>query len=300
MGTVLDSKRSAISRLLHSLLSSKSTVAVLAVLLFLFSTLDFWQWIRSLVAIIKVARMPRKRSIFDVSEIKSRVMPTDLDWLLHMNNSKYLRDLDFGRVDFWGGNGAYEKIRQFKWYFVLGAMSIRYRRELNLFQVLCSRSAVLFCFILFLFLSCLRFNSISSVTFLQPYTISTRLLCWDDTSFYLEQRFVGKRGFVHAIAIAKQTLVGRDATVDKVLKILGHEGELRYLLALLLLSCDCCSVLLVFVCSYLPHLKMADCTLCVCVCVYVSPSIPEDVRLWVESQRVSSNELRREAGLPPQ
>jgi hypothetical protein len=46
-------------------------------------------------------------------------------------------------------------------------------------------------------------------------------LAWDDNSFYLEQRFIGRRGFVHAIAIAKQTLVG-GGSPQQALQMIGY------------------------------------------------------------------------------
>lgn len=67
---------------------------------------------------------------------------------------------------------------------------------------------------------------------MQKFRIVTRLLCWDDEAFYLEQRFVGERGFVHAIAVAKQTVVSNSkavqASVPAVLKLAGLADAVRY------------------------------------------------------------------------
>lgn len=113
--------------------------AVLAFLLAFFTVLDGWQWVRSVGAILRFAFKKPSKTIYDTSEIDSRVMTTDLDWLLHMNNSKYPRELDYGRIDFWGNNGIYKKMRAKGMFFVLGAINLRFRRELNLFQVCGSR-----------------------------------------------------------------------------------------------------------------------------------------------------------------
>ena len=51
------------------------------------------------------------------------------------------------------------------------------------------------------------------------------MLCWDESAFYLEQRFVSQRGFVHAIAIAKQSIVG-GGTPATVLQLVGL-GEMK-------------------------------------------------------------------------
>ena len=63
--------------------------------------------------------------------------------------------------------------------FVVGAQTVRYRRELSFGHV---------------------------------YTMRSRLLCWDERAFYVEHRFVTKdarRGaFVNAIVLVKNTVVG--------------------------------------------------------------------------------------------
>jgi len=61
---------------------------------------------------------------------------TDVDTLLyHMNNARYLRELDFARVDFYERTGLYKKIRQKGGAVVQGACTIRYRRFVRPFSV---------------------------------------------------------------------------------------------------------------------------------------------------------------------
>ena len=59
---------------------------------------------------------------------KGMAMPIDLDFNLHMNNSKYLRELDL-YVD----QGLREILIRFA-VFLVNAISIRYRHSLQLFQ----------------------------------------------------------------------------------------------------------------------------------------------------------------------
>ena len=59
---------------------------------------------------------------------KGMVMPIDLDFNLHMNNSKYLRELDL-YVD----QGLREILIRGA-VFLVNAISIRYRHSLQLFQ----------------------------------------------------------------------------------------------------------------------------------------------------------------------
>ena len=61
-------------------------------------------------------------------------LTTDLDFYAHMNNSRYLREADFGRCELWLCNGIYRKAQQLKCRIVLGGVTIRYRRSLQLFE----------------------------------------------------------------------------------------------------------------------------------------------------------------------
>lgn len=63
----------------------------------------------------------------------------DVDiFIRHMNNARYLRELDFARFHFYALTGLYERIKQRGGGAVQGASSIRYRRSipiLNLYKV---------------------------------------------------------------------------------------------------------------------------------------------------------------------
>lgn len=57
---------------------------------------------------------------------------TDVDTLLyHMNNARYLRELDFARADFYERTGLYREICSQGSGVVQGAATIRYRRFLK-------------------------------------------------------------------------------------------------------------------------------------------------------------------------
>ena len=144
-------------------------------------------WI-SIVALFK----PRI-GLFDVSEVPCRVLPTDLDINLHMNNARYLSLMDLGRVDLLIGIGMLKPVRQKRWSPVVGNIEIKYRRPLHL---------------------------------LQRFVLKTRLLCYDEKWFYMEQRFESARG-VHAIATVQGLFVGGNGSVptSKVLALTGYDGE---------------------------------------------------------------------------
>lgn len=55
----------------------------------------------------------------------------DVDiFIRHMNNARYLRELDFARFHFYALTGLYERIKEQGGGAVQGASSIRYRRSI--------------------------------------------------------------------------------------------------------------------------------------------------------------------------
>jgi len=88
-----------------------------------------------------------------------RVLPNDLDALLHVNNGVYLTLMDLGRTDLLLRSDAFHQVRKQGWYPVLAAETIRFKRSLTLFQ---------------------------------KFTIRTSVVGWDDRSIYLEQLFISK------------------------------------------------------------------------------------------------------------
>lgn len=83
-------------------------------------------------------------------------LTTDIDLLLfHMNNARYVRELDFARFDFFKRTGLFAKIKSKGGEVVQGGNSIRYRKFIRPFTVYEIRSKVTwtgisFCFVLFL------------------------------------------------------------------------------------------------------------------------------------------------------
>jgi acyl-CoA thioesterase FadM len=108
-----------------------------------------------------------------------RVMPTDLDVLRHVNNGVYLSLLDLARTDLMIRSRLLGPLRARRWFPVVTAESIRFRRPLTLFQ---------------------RFQ------------VETRVLGWDDRSFYIEQRFLRGDDVVAAALVAGRFL-GPDGSV---------------------------------------------------------------------------------------
>ncbi|NLT25754.1 MAG: thioesterase [Microbacteriaceae bacterium] len=113
----------------------------------------FW---RMLAIWLRARRLPR-RDARDVGRIRLRVLPTDCDVFLHMNNGVYLTVQDLGRLDWMLRTGVQPIMRRHGWNVVAARISISYRRSLDLGA---------------------------------EYDLETRLLGTDERNFYMEQRFV--------------------------------------------------------------------------------------------------------------
>lgn len=121
-------------------------------------------------------RSPRSNSNFTDFESAPGLCTTqDVDiFIRHMNNARYIRELDFARFHFYGLTGLYEGVRKNKGGAVQGASSVRYRKTIPIFSL---------------------------------YKIETKLVWWDEKAIYLEQKFITlSDGFVRAIALSKQCI----------------------------------------------------------------------------------------------
>ncbi|KAA0718591.1 Protein THEM6 [Triplophysa tibetana] len=156
---------------------------ILAVLLLLFCSLDVWYFIR---AVAVVTRAWFLSPVFDITgeqTVSGRVLLHDVD-LCHMNNSRYLRECDFARFSLYTRNGVFKAIRALGANMVVGATTIRYRRPL-----------------------CVG----------EAFELRSRIITWDDKSFYVEQRFVScKEGMVSALMYCKQNVLR--SSPDKILQ----------------------------------------------------------------------------------
>lgn len=152
-------------------------VALLALALAYFALLDGWYLVRVPCAVLRARLLqPRVRDLLAEQSYAGRVLPSDLDLLLHMNNARYLREADVARIAHLARCGVLEGLRALGARAVLAASCARYRRSLRLFE---------------------------------PFEVRTRLLGWDDRAFYMEARFISLRdGFVCALLRSRQHVLG--------------------------------------------------------------------------------------------
>jgi acyl-CoA thioesterase FadM len=125
-----------------------------------------------------------------------RVWPHDLDLSLHLNNGRYLTLMDLGRLDAMVRSGLWREVLRHKWTPIASAITIRFQRELRLFQ---------------------------------KFRLDTKLLCWDASLVVMEQIFVfdggPRQGQVAARALFKGGLYDRKerkfVEIARLMSLLG-------------------------------------------------------------------------------
>ncbi|MDF3068310.1 MAG: thioesterase superfamily protein [Polyangiaceae bacterium] len=108
------------------------------------------------------------------------VWPPDLDVLGHVNNGVYLSMLDVARVDWMLRSGMAGPIRERRYYPVVAAETIRFRKSLQLFQ---------------------------------SFDVETRVLGWDERAFILQHRFLRGDELVAEAIVRARFLKRKGGTV---------------------------------------------------------------------------------------
>ncbi len=147
-----------------------------------------FRFLRILIRAVLKSRI----GVLDTSEVDFRVWPTDLDINLHMTNARYLSMMDLGRTDLLIRAGMLGTVMKKRWLPVVGNVHIRFRRSLQPFQ---------------------------------RFTLKTRLLCWDEKWFYMEQRIESDRG-LHSVAYVRGLFRGREGSVpsERLLQDVDYQG----------------------------------------------------------------------------
>ncbi|XP_037046031.1 protein THEM6 isoform X2 [Bradysia coprophila] len=145
------------------------------ILLILYIIWDVNYFIRVVFTVVFGRLFQKKVKLTDTTSILGFCTSQDVDiFIRHMNNARYVRELDFARFHFYALTGLYEEIKKSKGGAVQGASSVRYRRTIPIFS---------------------------------SYRIETKLIWWDEKAIYLEQKFItSSDNFVRAIATSKQCI----------------------------------------------------------------------------------------------
>ncbi len=123
-----------------------------------------------------------------------RVLPNDLDVLMHVNNGVYLTIADLGRTDLLLRSNALSRIRKKGWYAVVAAETIRFKKSLKLWQ---------------------------------RFSITTRIIAWTEKAIFLEQTFNRGDTFVARAVIDVRFLShhGGIVTPEELLDFLDIDAE---------------------------------------------------------------------------
>ncbi|XP_078600770.1 protein THEM6-like [Branchiostoma floridae x Branchiostoma japonicum] len=142
-----------------------------------FAFFDVWYFVNGFLTwmVAKLQKKVRKKGVLEEAVTYGLVTTTDLDFMCHKNNARYPRKCDFGRFLLWESTGMWDSVVKLGGSMVLGASTIRYRRSLQ---------------------------------FLEPFRVRSKILCWDDKAFYVEQRVESlKDNFICAIVYCKQSVL---------------------------------------------------------------------------------------------
>jgi len=133
-----------------------------------------------LVVVAARAMIRPNLSALESSHCNFRVLPTDLDINLHMNNGRFLQIMDLARIDWLLRTGILQNALCQHRRLVLGGVIVRYVRELRV---------------------------------LQRYTVATRLIGWDRRFFYIEHKFESPDGRVVAVGVVRAAQCTPDGVV---------------------------------------------------------------------------------------
>jgi YbgC/YbaW family acyl-CoA thioester hydrolase len=138
-----------------------------------------------------IAQSPRRTPCPEVGpcETPFRVLPTDLDFLLHMNNAVYFQVMDIARGDWLVRSKVWQRLRKKKLHLVVSDETIQFRKSLTLGQ---------------------------------KFAIETKVVGWDEKAFFVEQRFV-RNGELWANALVRLRALDaaqKPVRTDEVLPIL--------------------------------------------------------------------------------
>jgi acyl-CoA thioesterase FadM len=117
--------------------------------------------------------------ILEEDRLRMHVLPNDIDMNMHLNNGRYLSLMDYARTHLLARTRLLEHILRSRWQPLIGAAWVTYRRSLPLFAA---------------------------------FALNSRLVCWDDRWFYMEQNFIGRDG-VAALSWVKAALRDPDGIV---------------------------------------------------------------------------------------
>lgn len=148
-------------------------------------------YLRLFLLLLRMTGLPRK-ALLEESRVAFRVLPTDCDFNLHMNNGRYLTFMDLGRLHLMAQLRLLGIMLRKRWRPVLAAADINFIRPL---------------------------------VPLRKFDLVTRIVTWDEKYAYIEQRFESD-AVLCAHAYVKGLFLDARGRVPNstVVAALGHDG----------------------------------------------------------------------------
>ncbi|MGG5170882.1 acyl-CoA thioesterase [Pseudarthrobacter sp. J1738] len=134
--------------------------------------------LRTILMLFRSARSSAL-SIWGTSSLPMKVLPTDVDIAVHVNNGMYFSLMDLGRFDLMVRAGVWKAMRKRGWTPVVASQTISYRKSLQLWQ---------------------------------RFTIESKIIGLDEKAIYFEQRVVAD-GEIYARAYIATRLVSKKGPV---------------------------------------------------------------------------------------
>jgi acyl-CoA thioesterase FadM len=126
------------------------------------------------------ARKAPQSGPFDVYVSHHVCWPWDIDMWMELNNGRTLTLSDLGRIPLAQVNGLLDVVRRKRWGLTMAGVVVRYRRRIRAFE---------------------RFE------------MRSRLLCWDERFFYLEQSMWKRNGDCANHAVYRAAVTDRNGIV---------------------------------------------------------------------------------------
>ena len=101
----------------------------------------------------------------------------DINNFNHMNNARYLREIDFASFHYYVVTGLHDKIKKHGGATFKSASKIRYRRLIPIFT---------------------------------QYKVETQMIWWNNENIFFQQKFITSDGFVRAVVMSKTRVLNVD------------------------------------------------------------------------------------------
>ncbi len=150
-------------------------------------------WLRLAVLLLADMLWRPRLKLLDTARLPLRVLPTDLDLLGHMTNSRFFSALDLGRLDLLFRSGLLGLVVRERWSPVVAGCDVRFRRALRPFE---------------------------------RFWVETRIAGWDARWLYLEQTIHCRRGVAASAMLRGSIVAGRETLAPhEVLARAGFAGR---------------------------------------------------------------------------